>query len=56
VDNEASIGLADIIVRGVERKMANSTPNHKSLPAESVRINRNGLAEISKKTETRDAL
>ncbi len=36
--------------------MANSTPNQKSPPAESVRNNRTGLAEISEKTETRDAL
>jgi hypothetical protein len=36
--------------------MANSTPNQKSPPAESVRSNRTGLAEISEKKETRDAL
>ena len=36
--------------------MASSTPNHKSPPAESVRSNRTGLAEIWEKTETRDAL
>ena len=36
--------------------MANSTPNQKRSPAESVRSNRTGLAEISEKTETRDAL
>jgi hypothetical protein len=36
--------------------MANSTPNQKSSPAESVRSNRTGLAEISEKTETRDPL
>jgi hypothetical protein len=36
--------------------MANSTPNQKSPPAESVRSNRTGLAEISEKEETRDAL
>jgi hypothetical protein len=36
--------------------MANSTPNQESSPAESVRSNRTGLAEISEKTETRDAL
>jgi hypothetical protein len=36
--------------------MANSTPNQKSSPAESVRSNRAGLAEISEKTEPRDAL
>jgi hypothetical protein len=36
--------------------MANSTPNQKSSPAESIRNNRTGLAEIWEKTETRDAL
>ena len=36
--------------------MAHSTPNQKSSPAESVRSNRTGLAEISEKTEPRDAL
>ena len=36
--------------------MANSTPNQKSSPAEPLRTNRTGLAEISKKTETRDEL
>ena len=36
--------------------MANRTPNQKSSPAESVRSNRTGLAEISEKTEPRDAL
>jgi hypothetical protein len=36
--------------------MAHSTPNQKSSPTESVRRNRTGLAEISEKTETRDAL
>ena len=36
--------------------MANSTPNQKSPPAGSVRSNRTGLAEISEKEETRDAL
>jgi hypothetical protein len=36
--------------------MANNTPNQKSSPAESVRCNRTGLAKISEKTETRDAL
>jgi hypothetical protein len=36
--------------------MANSTLNQESSPAESVRINRTGLTEISEKTETHDAL
>jgi hypothetical protein len=36
--------------------MAHSTPSQKSPPAESARSNRTGLAEISEKTETRDAL
>jgi hypothetical protein len=36
--------------------MANSTRNQKSPPAESARSNRTGVAEISEKTETRDAL
>jgi hypothetical protein len=36
--------------------VANCTRNQKSPPAESVRSNRTGLAEISEKTETRDAL
>jgi hypothetical protein len=36
--------------------MANSTPNQKSPPAESVRGNRTALAEISEREETRDAL
>jgi len=36
--------------------MAHTTPNQKSSPTESVRSNRTGLAEISEKTETRDAL
>jgi hypothetical protein len=36
--------------------VTNITPNQKSSPAESVRSNRTGLAEISEKTETRDAL
>jgi hypothetical protein len=36
--------------------MANSTPNHKSPPAKSVRSNGTGLAEISERTETRNAL
>ena len=36
--------------------MAHSTPNQKSSPTESARGNRTGLAEISEKTETRDAL
>ena len=36
--------------------MVNSTPNQKNPPAESVRSNRTGLAEITEKTETCDAL
>ena len=36
--------------------MANSTPNRKNSPAESVSSNGTGLAEISERTETRDAL
>ena len=36
--------------------MANSTPNHKSSPAESVPSNRTGLSDISERKETRDAL
>lgn len=36
--------------------MANSTPNQKSPPAESVCSNRTGLAETSEKKETRDPL
>ena len=36
--------------------MANSAPNQKSSPAGIVPSNRTGLAEISEKTETRDAL
>ena len=36
--------------------MAHSMPNQKSSPAESVCSNRTGLAEISEKTEPRDAL
>lgn len=36
--------------------MANSTPNKKSSPAESVRSNRTGLSDISERKETRDAL
>jgi hypothetical protein len=35
--------------------MANSTPNQKSSPAESVRCNRTGLSDMERK-ETRDAL
>lgn len=50
-----SIMLANIIARVEVRKMASSTPNQKSSPAEAVR-NRTGLAETSEKTETRDAL
>jgi hypothetical protein len=36
--------------------MANSTPNQKRSPAESVRTNRTGLSDISERTEARDAL
>jgi hypothetical protein len=36
--------------------MANSTPNQKRPPAESVRSNRTGLSDISGRKETRDAL
>ena len=36
--------------------MANSTPNQKSFPAESVRSNRTGVCDISERKETRDAL
>jgi len=36
--------------------MAHNTPNQESSPAESVRSNRTGLAEISEQTEPRDAL
>jgi len=36
--------------------MANSTPNQKSSPAESVLSNRTGLSDISERKETRDAL
>ena len=36
--------------------MANSTPDRKSPPVESVRSNGAGLADISKEKETRDAL
>ena len=36
--------------------MANSTPNQKNSPAESVRSNRSGLSDISERKETRDAL
>jgi hypothetical protein len=36
--------------------MANSTPNQKSSPAESVRSNRTGLSNISESKETCDAL
>ena len=36
--------------------MANSTPNQKSSPAESIRSNRTGLSDISQRMETRDAL
>jgi hypothetical protein len=57
VVKRVSIMLANIIAPGVEvRKMANSTPNQKSSPAESVRGNRTSLPVISEKTETRDAL
>jgi hypothetical protein len=38
------------------RKMANSTPNRKSSPAESVPSNRTGLSDIPERKETRDAL
>ena len=36
--------------------MANSTPNQKRSPAESVRTNGTGLSDISERTEARDAL
>jgi hypothetical protein len=36
--------------------MANSTPNQKGSPAESVRSNRTGLSDISETNEARDAL
>jgi hypothetical protein len=36
--------------------MANSTPNQKSSPAESVRSNKSGLSDMSERKETRDAL
>jgi hypothetical protein len=36
--------------------MPHCTRNRKSSPAESVRSNRTGLAEISERTEPRDAL
>jgi hypothetical protein len=36
--------------------MANSTPNQKSCPADSVRSNRTGLSDMSERNETRDAL
>jgi len=36
--------------------MANSTPNQKSSPAESVRSNKSGLSDMSDRKETRDAL
>lgn len=36
--------------------MANSTPNQKSAPADSVRSNRTGLSDMSERNETRGAL
>jgi hypothetical protein len=36
--------------------MANSTPNQKSSPTESIRIKGTGLPDMSERKETRDAL